>query len=262
MVGGTRKIDVCKDAVKEDLIKIARELFFPSGRNAEGGIEDFNFDLMDFKQAVVNDVATVGKLYDDTGLTLLRFYLSTQRKTDSESHQSEDQERIEHQSTPSLGSAAIPHTSQGESISLVVEDAAFEDISYTDSGLDVENDTDDSNIVYVSTGTISGDVGQDLDDTLPMFPQDMPTKNNPMILIIHRGQVLRQLIVHFYNDQIMNADIQIQLVLPDGTYEKGLDSGGVVRDCLSEFWGEFLEQCTTGNDLKVPFLRHDFGQME
>ncbi|KAL2079591.1 hypothetical protein ACEWY4_025335 [Coilia grayii] len=284
--GGTRKIDVCKDVVKEDLIRIARGLFFPCGRNAEGGIEEFEFDLMDFKQAVVSDDTTVGELYDDTGLTLLRFYLSSQRKTDSETHQSEEQERIEHQSPPSVGSASIPETTQevkslvvGDTpslgsasipemtqeevihLDLVGEDTDFEGISYIDSDLHVECDTDDSNIVYVS-GTISGDVEQDLDDTLPMLQQDMPTENNPMILIIHRGQVLRQLIGHFYNDQLMNADVQIQFVLPDGTYEKGLDSGGVVRDCLSEFWGDFLEQCTTGNDLKVPFLRHDFGQME
>lgn len=40
----------------------------------------------------------------------------------------------------------------------------------------------------------------------------------------------------------------------------GQDEGGVVRDCLSEFWHEFYEQCTMGNTLKVPFLRHDFGK--
>ncbi|MED6277612.1 hypothetical protein CHARACLAT_015312 [Characodon lateralis] len=33
-------------------------------------------------------------------------------------------------------------------------------------------------------------------------------------------------------------------------------------DCLSEFWKEFYDQCTTGNAYKVPFLRHDYGQQQ
>lgn len=166
--GGTRKVDVCKDAVKKDLIKLAMDLFFPSGRNAEGAISDFHFDLRDFKQITLNDDTTVGKLYNDTGLTLLRFYPSSKKTTDGELHQSEDEETIVHQPTPSLGSAAIPHTSQEEAIT--VEDADFETIAYADIGLDVENDMDDSNIVYVSTGTISDHVEEDLDDTLPISP--------------------------------------------------------------------------------------------
>ncbi len=40
----------------------------------------------------------------------------------------------------------------------------------------------------------------------------------------------------------------------------GHDVGGVFRDCLSEFWHEFYDQCTLGNNFKVPFLRHDFGK--
>lgn len=258
--GGTRRIDVSKDAVKKDLIKIGMDLFFSSGSNAVGNIADFHFDLKDFKQMTVNDSVTVGQLYDDTGLTLLRFYVSTHKKTDGEPNRSEDQERIEHEPSPSLGTAAIPHTSQEDAI--LIEDAEVEVIVDADTVVDVKIDMEDSSIVCISSGTISGHFEEDLDDTLPVSPQGMPVQRKHVLLIIHRGQVLRQLIGHFYNDQIMSADVQIQLVLPDGTHEKGFDSGGVVRDCLSEFWSEFLEQCTTGNELKVPFLRHDFGQME
>lgn len=42
----------------------------------------------------------------------------------------------------------------------------------------------------------------------------------------------------------------------------GYDEGGVVRDCLSEFWNDFYDQCTTGYAFKVHFLRHDFGQQK
>lgn len=37
---------------------------------------------------------------------------------------------------------------------------------------------------------------------------------------------------------------------------------GVILDCLVEFWDEFYERCTTGADLKVPYLRHDFMESE
>ena len=36
---------------------------------------------------------------------------------------------------------------------------------------------------------------------------------------------------------------------------------GVFRDVLSAFWREFYEECTLGEQEKVPALRHDF-QME
>lgn len=159
-----------------------------------------------------------------------------------------------------MNTSPLPYTSQQEAI--VVEDAEVVVIVDANSDVVGENDREDSNIVSISTGTISAHAEQDLDDTLPMSPQGMPMERNNVLLIIHRGQVLRQLIGHFCNDPIMNADIQIQLVLPDGTHEKGLDTGGLVRDCLSEFRGEFLEQCTTENEFEVPFLRHDFGQVE
>lgn len=37
--------------------------------------------------------------------------------------------------------------------------------------------------------------------------------------------------------------------LPDGTMEKAVDDGGVLRDVLSEFSDDFYEQCTMGIDL-------------
>lgn len=59
----------------------------------------------------------------------------------------------------------------------------------------------------------------------------------------------------------LEADVQIKLSLPDGKYEQATDEGGVLRDCLSEFW-EFYNQCTMGSTFKVPFHRYDFGEKE
>jgi hypothetical protein len=47
------------------------------------------------------------------------------------------------------------------------------------------------------------------------------------------------------------------ILLPNGEREQAYDSGGVMRDMLTEFWDDFYEQCTTGTNLKAPCLRHD-----
>jgi hypothetical protein len=47
------------------------------------------------------------------------------------------------------------------------------------------------------------------------------------------------------------------ILLPNGEREQAYDSGGVMRDILTEFWDDFYEQCTTGTNLKAPCLRHD-----
>lgn len=44
--------------------------------------------------------------------------------------------------------------------------------------------------------------------------------------------------------------------------KKPVDDGGVMRDVLSQFWDDFYEQCTMGNDFKMPYLRQDFGKAE
>lgn len=54
----------------------------------------------------------------------------------------------------------------------------------------------------------------------------------------------------------------ITRVLPNGEREIAEDSGGVLRDLLTEYWTSFYELCTLGRDAKVPSLRHDFGAVE
>lgn len=79
-------------------------------------------------------------------------------------------------------------------------------------------------------------------------------------IVVHRGQVLRELITIFKenSDVDFKKDIILaSIILPNGEREQAYDSGGVMRDMLSEFWEDFYEQCTTGTDLKIPCLRHD-----
>lgn len=80
------------------------------------------------------------------------------------------------------------------------------------------------------------------------------------VVVRHRGQILRDLIHVFSEENIMENGITPKIVFPDEMLEKAVDDGGVMRDVLSEFWGGFYELCTMGNYFKVPYLRHDFGK--
>lgn len=80
-------------------------------------------------------------------------------------------------------------------------------------------------------------------------------------ITVHRGHVLKELIELFKCNPDVNFETDIitsQIVLPNGDIEQAYDSGGVMKDMLTEFWGDFYEQCTMGSILKIPCLRHDF----
>ncbi|KAJ3600941.1 hypothetical protein NHX12_031914 [Muraenolepis orangiensis] len=72
-------------------------------------------------------------------------------------------------------------------------------------------DTDGSNVVFM--GQVSEYEQPNLDDTLPVSPQTTPSGERvTTIVVVHRGQVLPELIAHFCNDEL--RDIKIQLLLP------------------------------------------------
>lgn len=267
--GGTRKMNISKDAQKIHLIHEATALFFPDGRNSVGPLTDFDLDLRNYQEMTVDDTVTVGQLYHDTKLSLLRFYLTTKKKTnDSPNSHSTDlapaQERQEN-SSASVTTAPTPTTSETVNAEVIFLRSTASSDNFEFSLYSTDERSEDvfesSNVVFV--GEFSADEPQLLGDTLPVSPQTTPSaEREKRTLVVHRGQVLQELIAYFCDNELQEADIRIQLVLQDGTPERGFDYGGVVRDCLSEFWNEFYDQCTTGNAFKVPFLRHDFGQQQ
>lgn len=261
--------------LRKDLIQEATGLFFPDGRNILGPLTDFELDLKNYQEVTLDDVMTVGQLYTDTKLALLRFYLTTKKKKKESPHSHssglapslERQESSQNQSSTSpvsvaTATSAIFETVNTEMIFLgsTTSDDNFEFSLYNTEG-GSEDVLESSNIVFI--GDFSENEPQNLDDTLRVSPQTMSSSERVRrILVVHRGQILPELMAHFCDDGIQEVDIKIQLVLPDGTPEMAYDDGGVVRDCLSEFWNEFYDQCTMGNAFKVPFLRHDFGQQQ
>ncbi|MEQ2283001.1 hypothetical protein AMECASPLE_006644 [Ameca splendens] len=83
--GGTRRVDVSKDAKKSEIIQTAAALLFPNGRNREGALADYEVDLKDYQEVAVDDKITVGQLYNDSKLPIIRFYLTTCKKKDKQS---------------------------------------------------------------------------------------------------------------------------------------------------------------------------------
>ncbi|XP_053569293.1 uncharacterized protein LOC128659738 [Bombina bombina] len=80
-------------------------------------------------------------------------------------------------------------------------------------------------------------------------------------LIIRRGHCLFDLIKEFKSPDILTAEVNVRMRLPNGDLEKG-EGIGMLMDCLTEFWTEFYDRCTLGANVKVPFIRHDYQSEE
>ncbi|XP_035985847.1 uncharacterized protein LOC110368198 isoform X1 [Fundulus heteroclitus] len=118
-----------------------------------------------------------------------------------------------------------------------VHDAQMQCVTYSDDEVTVGMPFSDS---------------ADLDDTLP-WEQSKPM----IVIVVQRGNCLSDLLAAFLDPDIMNKEVHIKRKLPNGELEQG-EGSGVVRDCLSEFWGEFYSKCTLGANVKTPFLRHEY----
>ncbi|XP_060595302.1 G2/M phase-specific E3 ubiquitin-protein ligase-like [Ruditapes philippinarum] len=81
--GGTRKEDVSRNAVKEDLIEVGKRLFFPDGMSKKGAVDEFKFDILDFKETKLPENITVSECYDLFKTGVVTFYLHTTRKDSS-----------------------------------------------------------------------------------------------------------------------------------------------------------------------------------
>ena len=91
-----------------------------------------------------------------------------------------------------------------------------------------------------------------------------PTQHDIPVSIplkFHHGNVMMEMIRCFKDPELMRYNITVTVIDPKGTEEAGTGEG-VWRDVLTEFWVDFYETCTTGDEMKIPFLRHDFGSDE
>ncbi|KAL4001480.1 Fc receptor-like protein [Sarotherodon galilaeus] len=81
--GGTRHATVEKTTTVAKILEMGKVLFFPDGNSPKGRVEDFVIDVCDFKRNPIPLDDTVGKLYEQTKLKLVRFYICTKDETPS-----------------------------------------------------------------------------------------------------------------------------------------------------------------------------------
>lgn len=62
-------------------------------------------------------------------------------------------------------------------------------------------------------------------------------------ITVHREHVLKEHIKLFKCNPDVNSDVNTnQIVLPNGDVGQSYDSGGVIRDMVTEFWDDIYEQ--------------------
>ena len=92
--GGTRMVDIQKSATKEEVIEIAKNLFFSDGKCIFGPMEQLRFDLLAFNKESISTIRvddkdvpfTVQAYIDHFKLSKIRLYLYTEIKEDEDEH--------------------------------------------------------------------------------------------------------------------------------------------------------------------------------
>lgn len=102
-----------------------------------------------------------------------------------------------------------------------------------------------------------------VDGVEPHAQQSTSEKHPEMVIKLHRGHIFKELREFFSKPMdVCKLNLKVELYLPDGQKEIAEDTGGVMRDALSEFWSSFYDKCTVGHDVKIPLLRHDFTEID
>ncbi|RZC35957.1 uncharacterized protein BDFB_007273 [Asbolus verrucosus] len=235
---------------------------------------------------------TISELYKITGLTTLRFYLSTQIK-----------EKCETVTSGAYREKSLTHGIQTNKENMFKDKII--DILSTESDCVLEdfvnlhktnaNDNFQSTVDNLSPSNLEGqeeavsltepsniphnsDANDDYKNSDFLLAMNLRSQENATLLnetsnivnnssvqvnenptiVLHRGHIFDELIEAFISPDI-SLELQIQLILPNGEPEVALECGGVFRDTLTEFWGNMYEKCTVGTNTRVPVLRHDFG---
>lgn len=255
--GGTRKLSVQKDSKKVVLIEKAVELFFPGGRNAKGNLDDFDCDLTDFQQHSVDDTITVGEIYENTKLPLLRFYLTTKKKENVNSDVTAQVTPDKPDICPSVISAAGAMERNSSDViyvgsSTLLENRSIESVTLLLPETFLQEDTlDDSGIVTLRRESVSGMEHSSADDTLPLtqeqsfdsawaHEQSSHTGMVKKIIVVHRGQILRELVQVFCDESVMERNICFKVMLPDGKLENAVDDGGFSGMFFQSFGMTFM----------------------
>jgi len=288
------------------------DYFFPNGKSKMGKKKDFVFNMSDFQQITLDELITVGEIFEITKLSKLRFHLTTKKKPSvSESDESSSDEElpkpnisVENENSESTCSLAIkvPLSTMSSATESATSTPIEPSSSSTQITMHCEGTTSEQMLSSVNSPIAQSTIGitsisfepssssspinmqvpacESIAPTLILSQGDFNTVEarvlldqsiwedsfgevqicNPRenLVKLHRGQVFKELIQYFKQDMNIAKDVFVfNMLLPNGVEEVAEDSGGVMRDALTEFWQSFYEECTVGFDIKVPFIRHN-----
>ncbi|XP_076154866.1 uncharacterized protein LOC143138252 [Alosa pseudoharengus] len=96
--GGTRHLVLEKSTSVKQMMVMAKNLFFPEGKSPKGPIEDFTYEICDFKKQPVATTSTIADLYEQSKLKMVRLYLCTRpfvhSITESDTSATENHEQV------------------------------------------------------------------------------------------------------------------------------------------------------------------------
>ena len=294
--GGTRQLNIEKSTTVMELLKTAKELFFPGGKSARGYLEAYNTSLRDFQEEPLDLTSTVRTLCERSKMRLPRFYLCTKpRQTFSirsdidigDTHiidistDTEDQPHLEGSYSDDISTKDAGITEPINKGFLESEiNTSHENLAHVDEALpDIWTENDifpqptDSGDTW-SDSFVSSHISQDSEvqfgpilsarerrgstDTLTSTTQTV-VETEQVTIRVHRGSCLMDLISYFKDPGVMSPDVTVMVTIVSQNGKDEAGSGDAeFRDCLTEFWHDFYEQCCTGNQIKVPVVRHDF----
>ncbi|CAC5363096.1 unnamed protein product [Mytilus coruscus] len=234
--GSTRKFDFHKDEGKDEVLVKGKAVFFPGGVSKIGNMNEFELELRDFSHQLIKSNDTIEELYDKTGVSMLRFYLSTTPKNKEATTKPSGLDTSD-QSDNSLPDPKLSHDFSFASIDNI---PPLPPIEIFES----DHERSDPEIAF-RTDNVPRENNNDV--TLRYVPNTNPGNDNipttSATLKIHRGTLsMMEMICYFKDPTLMNSPVSIIRVLPNGEQENAEDTGG--------------------KTFKIPSLRHDFGYME
>ena len=280
--GGSRTDTFQKTDGLDKLLTGAKKLYFPDGTSNMGQVNEMEFDLVDISGKVLI-LETVQEVLDATKPSSKRITLVLRSRRVSTSRPAATQVRDDDYTpatevrscdlpAPSVTRSAAatplvravspdntrsapaesPTVPPSPSVPIVVSDDEMDGQEESDFQRAVLASLDDTReVVFGGLGS-ADDVLPDLDDTVPLrtsSPHDVKD------ITLHRGRVFTELNALVKSGALTpdTGKVVVHMVDMRGNPENGVDTGGLLRDALVEYWRSFYSRCS-GRDWKVPVI--------
>lgn len=289
--GGTRKLIVPKNAGYDDLFRLGKELFFPNGSSTKGPERDFIFNIRDYGGSEMPRSASVGALYEPLKHGMLRLYLCSIDRGESEP---ESEFRCESESescsSETVSSPAKPlgqASCYGEpcsSLDFSSNNFAHEVLNYSQESYHfaVEASPSFKPRQHAPLNSNSSDSPHEhlngfqesyhsVFEAPPLYnlgtatPPPTPKRARwdadqraaQKTLRLRRVNITHEMIEQFQDPDIVDASVSVSFV-----EESGIDTSGPAQEGYSGFWEAFLQADVSDGAERVPVLQPDYGKAE